>query len=89
MSTLFDYCDSDVNLELEVLRIAKKLNRPFTADDLHVLDPSVKKLGRDKRVYGAILRSLGSQGKLCSLGYVKSTRETCHNRPILQWEMAK
>jgi hypothetical protein len=83
--TLMEFCPSDENLELAVRAIARNL-KVFSADDLHVLDLSVEKLGRDKRVYGAILSQLVKDGFIRKIGYVASSRETCHNRPVLQFE---
>ena len=83
--TLLEYCPYDINLELEVLRIARQL-KLFTADDLHILDPSLDRLDLDRRVYGSILRTLADQGKIKFRSYVPSERQTCHNRPVGQWE---
>jgi uncharacterized protein YfkK (UPF0435 family) len=80
-----EYCPSDENLELAVRAIARKL-KVFSADDLHVLDFSVEKLGRNRSVYGSILRNLCNQGFIRKRGYILSERSVSHNRPILQWE---
>jgi hypothetical protein len=82
--TLMEFCPSDENLELAVRAIARKL-KVFSADDLHVLDVSVAKLGRERQVYGAVLAKLAKGGFLSKVGYIPSSREACHNRPILQW----
>jgi hypothetical protein len=82
--TLEEYCKTDQFLEAEALKIAQKLGT-FTADDLHSLDLVVKALRRDKRVYGALLKSLHKKGKIQPVKYVVSKRETCHARPIMQW----
>lgn len=84
--TLMEYCSSEPNLELEVLRIAEDLGK-FTADDLHVLDPTLDELNLDRRVYGSILRQLKAKGRIQFVGYVPSERETCHNRPVSEWEI--
>jgi hypothetical protein len=83
--TLMEYCPSNENLELAVRAIARN-KKIISADDLHVLDVSVAKLGLDRRVYGAVLRKLSSDGFLKKLGYVSSSRDVCHNRPVLQFQ---
>lgn len=83
--TLMECCNGEVNLEVEVLRLARRL-KIFSADDLHVLDPSLEELGRDRRVYGAILHSLKDQGKIKFVSYIPSSRQMCHNRPVAQWQ---
>ena len=87
-ATLFQYVDSDVDLEGLVLRIAES-KVTFTVDDLHVLEPEIARLKRDRRVLGAVLASLKRKGKICGLGYVKSKRVVCHNRPVMAWRMKK
>jgi uncharacterized membrane protein YqiK len=82
--TLMEYVQSDENLELAVRAIARHL-KIFSADDLHVLDVSVAKLGRKNQVYGAVLNKLSKDGFIIKNGYINSSRDTCHNRPILQW----
>ena len=82
--TLMEFCPSDENLELAVRAIARN-KKVICADDLHVLDASVAKLGREKQVYGAVLVKLAKDGFLEKVGYVPSSRSACHNRPILQW----
>src|SRR4030043_1199216 len=84
--TLMEYCPSEANLELAVRAIARSKG-VFTADDLHVLDVSVARLGRKRQVYGAVLANLGREGFLEKVGYVASGRDTCHNRPVLQWRV--
>ena len=83
--TLFEFCETEENIELAVRAIARN-KRIISADDLHVLDHSTWKLGRRNQVYGAVLSKLAKEGFLRKLGYIPSSRETCHNRPILQWE---
>jgi hypothetical protein len=82
--TLMEWCPSDENLKLAVRAIARK-RKTITSDDLHQLDESVFRLGRDRRVYGAILKELAHQGFLKKGNYVSSSRSTCHNRPVLEW----
>jgi hypothetical protein len=84
--TMDEYCKSDLILEQEVLKIARALGT-FTSDDLHGLDLALEYHKRDKRVYGALLKSLEKQGKIEQVGYVKSKRSTCHHRPILSWRL--
>ena len=83
-ASLFQYVDSDLSLEDMVLRIAERLGT-FSVDDLHVLEPEIARLRRDKRVLGAVLASLKRKGKIRGLGYVKSRRVECHNRPVMRW----
>ena len=83
--TLMEYIPSDENLELAVRAIARNKHR-ITSDDLHVLDVSVAKLGRKRQVYGAVLSKLAKQGFLKPIGYVPSSRECCHHRPIVLWQ---
>lgn len=83
--TLMEFCPSDANLELAVRAIARK-KKIITADDLHQLDFSMMQLGRKRQAYGGILNSLANKGFLRKLGYVPSSRSTCHNRPVLQFE---
>ncbi len=83
--TLMEFCPTEENLELAVRAIARNKKR-ICADDLHTLDFSVNKLGRDLRVYGAILRILEQQGFLKKVGYVSSSRSACHGRPVMLYE---
>ena len=87
-ATLFRYVDTDQTLEALVLRIAERLGT-FSADDLHVLEPEIARLKRDRRVLGAVLASLKKKGKICGLGYVKSKRALCHNRPVMSWRLKR
>jgi hypothetical protein len=86
--SLDEYLLSPSDLEDEILKIAKRFG-VITADDLHVLDPSLDRMGLDRRVYGLFLRNLAVQGHLERLGYVKSGRYRCHGRPILQWRFVE
>ena len=83
--TLMEWCPSEENLRLAVLAIARNKGR-ITADDCHVLDHSVMLLGRHRQVYGPVLNGLANEGYLRKLGYVASSRDACHNRPVLQFE---
>jgi hypothetical protein len=83
--TLFEFSPTEENLKLAIRAIARRKG-VITADDLHQLDYSLCKLGKDRRCYGANLRSLADEGFLKKLDWVSSSRTTCHNRPILQWE---
>jgi hypothetical protein len=82
--TLFEFCPTEENLKLAIRAIARK-NKIITADDLHPLDASLEKLGKDRRCYGAYLRELADEGFLRKGEYVPSSRSTCHNRPVLTW----
>ena len=84
VKTLFDFCPSNTSLEQAVLRLIRD-KQVFTADDLHVLETEIARHKRDVRVIGALLASLAKQGYIEKVGYVKSSRKTCHNRPVLQW----
>lgn len=89
MTTLIDYCKTNQDIETEAYKIAQQ-HKTFTADNLHELDAMTKTLQRDKRVYGAILKSLQAQGKIEPTGrYVKSGRKMCHGRPIVEWQVVK
>ena len=82
--TIQHFCSTNTALEQLTLQIIK--NKPvFTADDLHALEDEIAKQKRDPRVIGAILSSLAKQGYIEKIGYIKSTRRICHNRPVLQW----
>lgn len=83
--TLMEFCPTEENLRLAVLAIARNKGR-ITADDCHVLDESVLKLGRKRQVYGSVLKGLADEGYLRKIGYVPSSRETCHYRPIVLFE---
>jgi hypothetical protein len=87
--TLLEYCPTNIYLETYAWNVISGL-KLFTADDLHVLEKEIELHNRDSRVIGAILKSFERQGKIRKVGYVKSKRkETCHGRPILQWEHIK
>jgi hypothetical protein len=86
--TLMEFCPSEENLELAVRAIVRN-KKVITSDDLHILDVSLEKLGKDRRIYGAVLSKLAKDGFIKKVGYVESERDTCHNRPILQWRYVK
>lgn len=83
--TLMEFCRGDVNVEVEALNIARHL-KFFTADDLHVLDPSLKLMNRSHCVYGITIKNLLKDRKIKFLRYVPSSRETAHYRPIGEYE---
>jgi hypothetical protein len=83
--TIYEYCRQDVNIEVEALSIARHL-KTFTADDLHVLDPSLKLMGLSPQVYGPKIAKLLNDGKIKFLRYVKSSRATAHYRPVGEYE---
>ena len=72
-------------LELYALNIIRNLTT-FTADDLHVLENEISLHKRDKRVIGALLKSLQSKGYIIPIGYRASQRRECHGRPIVLWK---
>jgi len=83
--TLMEYCRDDVNVEVEALNIFRHL-KIGTADDLHVLDPSLHLMNLSHCIYGSVIRKLLHDGKIKFLRYVPSTRETAHYRPIGEYE---
>ena len=83
--TLMEFCRNDVNVEVEALSIFKHL-KIATADDLHVLDPSLKLMDRSHCVYGTAIKQLLKDGKIKFLRYVPSSRETAHYRSIGEYE---
>jgi hypothetical protein len=85
-TTLFRYVSTDLTLEEAVLSIARR-RLTFTVDDLHVLEPMIESLHRDRRVLGAVLASLRKQGLIAPVNYERSTRKECHNRPIMRWQV--
>jgi hypothetical protein len=82
--TLFDWCPTEENLKEEIRKRARRL-KVISSDNLHDLDYSVKLLGRDTRIYGALLKAIASEGMLKKGDYIPSEREECHGRPIIQW----
>lgn len=80
------YLASNRTLEQYALNVIRNLDT-FTADTLHVLEGEIEAHGRDKRVIGALLRSLQTQGFIEPVGYVKSHRPECHGRPIVKWKV--
>lgn len=63
--------------------VARQLGRdgqPVTVDQVRIHGPKLPS-GVDGRVYGAIF--LREEWK--AVGYIKSSRKTCHNRPICQF----
>mgnify|MGYP001313383177 CR=1 FL=1 len=72
-------------LELYALNVIRNLTT-FTADDLHVLENEIGLHKRDKRVIGALLKSLQSKGYIIPIGYRASQRRECHGRPIVLWK---
>ncbi len=75
---------ADPDIECEVRKIAERMG-VFTADDLHVLEAMIRELGRDRRIIGSTLTNLRNRGLIEELGYVRSRRQVCHGRPVLQW----
>jgi hypothetical protein len=72
-------------LETYALNVIRNLDT-FTADDLHVLENEITLHKRDKRVIGALLKSLQSKGYIIPIGYRASKRRECHGRPIVLWK---
>ena len=83
--TLMEFCREDVNVEVEALNIFKHL-KVGTADDLHVLDPSLQLMKLSHCVYGSAIRKLLHDGKIKFIRYVPSSRETAHYRPVGEYE---
>jgi hypothetical protein len=90
-SSLFDYVSSDETLEEMVLQIAQDADPTFTVDDLHTerVIALIDRSHRDHRVLGAVLASLKKKGHIIECGYVKSTRDECHNRPVMRWKLRR
>jgi hypothetical protein len=76
-----EYCPVEINVMVEMLEIAKRLN-VFTADNFHVLDPSLDLMGLNHSVYGSNIAACIKEGKFEFIKYVKSTRETAHYRIV-------
>ena len=83
--TIYEFCKSDINIEVEALSIAKHLDF-FSADDLHVLDPSLEKMGLRPQVYGTAIKTLLKDGKIRFIRYVPSSRRITHGRPIGEYQ---
>jgi len=83
--TIQEFCKEDINVTVEVLSIAKHLG-VFTADDLHVLDPSLDKMGLKPQVYGTSIKSLLKDGKIEFIRYVPSSRRQAHSRPLGEYK---
>jgi hypothetical protein len=83
--TIYEFCKSDINVVVEALDIAKRLGF-FTADDLHVLDPSLEKMDLKPQVYGTTIKTLLKDGKIKFIRYVPSSRRVTHGRPIGEYE---
>jgi hypothetical protein len=83
--TIYEFCKSDINIEVEALAIAKHLGF-FTADDLHVLDPSIEKMNLKPQVYGITIRTILHDGKIRFIRTVPSSRRQTHGRPIGEYE---
>ena len=83
--TLMEYCPSDVNIEVEALKIAKQ-KKVFSVDDLHCLDPSLERMGLKHQVYGVAIRNLLKEGKIRFIRYVASNRSVAHYRPVGEYE---
>ena len=84
MTSLDQYVKSSNQLERYAWNVISGLDT-FTADDLHVLEGEIERHGRDRRVIGALLKSLEKQGLIRKVGYVASRRRECHGRPVLKW----
>jgi len=79
--TLQEFCPSDINVQVEILSIAKHLGT-FTADDCHILDPSLKMMDLKPQVYGVEIKNLLNAGKIAFIRYVPSGRRETHGRPV-------
>ena len=84
--TIYEFCKTDINVEVEALDIAKRLGE-FTSDDLHVLDPSLEKMNLTTNVYG--ITSLLKQGKIALVDFVPSSRAVSHYRRIGKYRYVK
>ena len=79
--TIYEFCKADINIDVEALAIAKHLGT-FTVDDLHVLDPSLEKMGLKPQTYGVTIKNLLNAGKIQFIRYVPSSRRCTHGRPV-------
>jgi hypothetical protein len=79
--TIYEFCRDDINVELEALAIAKHLGE-FSVDDLHVLDPSVEKMGLTTNVYGPTICGLLRRGNIELVAFVPSSRRDSHHRRV-------
>ena len=86
--TIQEFCKEDINIELEALDIFKRL-KFATADDLHVLDPSLEKMKLSHCVYGSAIHNLVKAGKIRFIRYVPSSRAIAHYRPIGEYEYVR
>lgn len=84
--TLTPYLVSNSKLEQYALNIIRNLQF-VTSDDFHVIEKEIENCDRDRRVIGALLKSLERQGYLTPVGYVKSQRKECHGRPVVRWRV--
>ena len=87
--TIYEYCNTDVNLEEAVLEIGRHLGGEFTSDDLHVLDPSVEKMGKTTNCYGPVIASLVDQKRIVCIDYVPSSRRASHHRRIGKYRVVR
>ena len=83
--TLYEFCREDINVTVEALAIAKHL-KFFTADDLHVLDPSLEKMNLKPQTYGCSIKTLLKDKKIRFIRYVPSSRSVTHGRPVGEYE---
>ena len=75
----------DPELLCAALKVVKDLD-VFTVDDLHGLEPLVEARGKDLRVLGSLLRSMAERGVIEENRIVRSGREKCHRRPVVEWK---
>ena len=87
--TIYEYCNSDANLEEEAVDIARRLGGEFTSDDLHVLDVSVEKMGKSTNIYGALINSLLGQKRIALIDFVPSRRRESHHRRIGRYRLVR
>ena len=87
--TIYEYCNSDANLEEETLDLARRLGGEFTVDDMHVFDPSVEKMGKTTNIYGSVIHALLEQKRIELIEYVPSARRASHHRRIGKYRVVR
>ena len=82
------YCPNSKTLEYFAWHLVSGLST-FTVDDLHVMEDLIRVHHRDRRVLGAILKSLEARGLIRKIGYESSRRSECHGRPVMRWKVVQ
>ena len=63
--------------------------KKFTSEEMaeHWCLYQAEKIPSEPRVYGAVIKQLQREGKICHVGYTKATNKQAHCRPISVWEV--